>query len=138
MRRILLVLLVLAGLLSVGVGPAVSAPPGKLSVDVRPKATISADGLQAVVRVRVRCPAEPPVLEAFLYVTQVGNESQFAGLNLTCDGRWHRMAVSVSAFEEAPLHPGRARATAFVLLCDEAGAVCLSGEDSRNIHLREA
>jgi hypothetical protein len=137
MRRILLVLLVLGGLLSVGVGPAVSAP-GKLSVHIRPNAAISADGLHAVVTVRVRCPIEPPVLEAFLYVTQEGNESQFAGLNLTCDGRWHRMAVSVDAFEEAPLHAGRANATAFILLCDETTGECIDGQDSRRIFLREA
>jgi hypothetical protein len=138
MRRILLVLLVLAGSLSVGVGPAVSAPPGKVSVDIRPKGTISADGLNAVVRVRVRCPSQPPVLEAFMYITQEGNESQFAGLNLTCDGRWHRMAVSVDAFEEAPLHAGRANATAFILLCDETTGECIDGQDSRRIFLREA
>jgi hypothetical protein len=137
MRRIVLVLLVLAGLLSVGVGPAVSAPD-KVSVHIRRNATISDDGLHVVIKVRVRCPEEPPLLEAFAYLNQQGNESQFGGLNPTCDGRWHRMPVSVDSFEEAPFHPGRARATAFVLLCDEAGTVCVSGEDSRIVRLREA
>jgi hypothetical protein len=136
-RRVLLVLLVLAGLLPVGVGPVVSAP-SKLSVHIRRNATISADGLHVVVSVRIRCPAQPPVLEAFAYVTQEGNESDFGGLSPTCDGRWHRMAVSVNAFEDAPLHPGRARATAFVLLCDETSGDCVTGEDSRRIRLREA
>jgi hypothetical protein len=46
--------------------------------------------------------------------------------------------VSVNAFEDAPLHPGRARATAFVLLCDETSGDCVTGEDSRRIRLREA
>jgi hypothetical protein len=137
MRRVLLVLLVLASVLSVGVGPAVSSPDD-VKVRIRRNATISEDGLHMLVRLRVRCPAEPPLLEAFVYINQDGNESQFGGLNPTCDGSWHRSTARVDAFEEAPFHPGRAVATAFVLLCDEAGTECVSGEGSRRIRLREA
>jgi hypothetical protein len=77
------------------------------------------DGGQAVsVTVTASCKNDV-VLEAFVYVVQDGNQSQFAGIALQCDGARHRFTVRVNALDFL-FHEGEARASGFVLL--ESGA----------------
>ena len=73
------------------------------------------DGGQAVsVTVTASCKNDV-VLEAFVYVVQDGNQSQFAGIALQCDGARHRFTVRVNALDFL-FHEGEARASGFVLL----------------------
>ena len=74
------------------------------------------DGGQAVdVQVAVTCPAGGVVLEAFLYVTQQGNESDFAFFHPVCDGTPHSLTVRAAALDFV-FHRGKARLSALVLL----------------------
>jgi hypothetical protein len=54
-------------------------------------------GKAVVVQVTVTCPAGAEVLEAFLYVTQDGNQSQFASFQPICDDTPHTFTVRAQA-----------------------------------------
>lgn len=80
------------------------------------KNSVLLDGGQAVrVTVTASCSAGGAVLESFVYVVQDGNQSQFAGIPLQCDGARHRFTVRVNALDFL-FHEGPAQASGFVLL----------------------
>ena len=113
-RALLLALVVSLVAASVGVAQR----PTQLSADFAKTGTL-VDGGQAVdLRVTVRCPSGYRVLEAFAYVTQDGNQSQFAGIPVVCDGKRHTFTVRVRAFDDAPFRKGAARASGYVLVED--------------------
>jgi hypothetical protein len=75
-----------------------------------------ANGGQAVdVQAIVTCPAGAEVLEAFLYVTQDGNQSQFGFFQPVCDGTPHNFTVRVQALD-TPFHRDKARVSGYLLL----------------------
>jgi hypothetical protein len=114
MARSLRVLVVLVGFLVTVVAPPAQAQ-GTLSVEIGKRAAL-VDGGQAVdVQVMVTCPAGAEVLEAFLYVTQEGNESDFAFFQPLCDGTAHPFTVRAQAVD-AVFHRGKARVSAYILL----------------------
>ena len=55
------------------------------------------------------------VLEAFVYVNQDGNSTNFTGLRVTCDGQPHASNVTVTA-SGFLLHRGAASASGYLLL----------------------
>ena len=65
------------------------------------------------------CPAGAEVLEAFLYVTQDGNQSQFAFFQPICDDTPHTFTVRAQAVGFR-YHVGEAQVSAFVLLTSGA------------------
>jgi hypothetical protein len=114
MAKSLRVLVVLVGVLVMVVAPAARAQE-TLAVEIGKKAAL-VDGGQAVdVQVTVTCPAGAEVLEAFLYVTQAGNESDFAFFQPLCDGTAHTFTVRADAVDFV-FHRGKARASGYVLL----------------------
>jgi hypothetical protein len=121
---------VLLSLLAAGVVATGASAQGTLTANIQRNATLVSS--QAVsLKVSVRCPSGAEVLEAFVYIVQDGNQSQFAGIPVVCDGSTQRFTVTVNAFPETPFHVGPAQASGFVLL--------LSGESispTRQINVR--
>ena len=91
-------------------------------------------GLAVDVRVTVRCPAGYRVLEAFAYVTQDGNQSQFAPIPVVCDGKRHTYTVRVRGFE--PFHRGTARASGYILVENPETGATQSVSPTAEIKLR--
>ena len=131
-RRVLLC----ASLVVATLAPAIPAQAAdRLDVDIK-RAAQFISATEAQVRVRYVCPSGWTVLEAFLYITQDGNTSQFEGFSPTCDGRKHWATLTVDAFEETPFHRGTANATAYLLLEVPGGSDTASAGDTGVIHLR--
>jgi hypothetical protein len=92
MARWLRVLVLYIGMVGVLFVPRAVAQE-TLAVEIAKKATL-VDGGQAVeLQVTVTCPAGVEVLEAFLYVTQDGNQTLFTSFQPTCDGTPHMLLV---------------------------------------------
>lgn len=87
-----------------------------------------------MVHVAVTCTAVGEVLEAFVMVQQDRVSGQGGLFNVKCDGERHRSLARVTALD-GPFLAGEAHASAFVLVCDEAG-VCEQGQASKTIVLR--
>jgi hypothetical protein len=114
MARSLRILVVLVGVLVMLVAPQATAQ-GTLAVEIAKKARL-VDGGQAVdVAVTVTCPTGGVVLEAFLYVTQQGNESGFAFFQPVCDGTPHDFIVRAEAVDFV-FQRGKARVSTLLLL----------------------
>jgi hypothetical protein len=94
---------------------ALAAGGMRPSVDIARQASLTAGGEAAVLSVRVRCAPGSTVLEAFVYVVQNDNQSAFASIPVTCNGRWVRSTVQVSG-SGFQFHAGRARASGYLLL----------------------
>ncbi|HEX5954860.1 MAG TPA: hypothetical protein VFY37_02905 [Solirubrobacterales bacterium] len=130
-------LLAAVGLVLAGSGEAASAPE-PVSAKLLGSGTLVDDGSAAEVRVLVRCDPDPPLLEALVTGSQEGavgfGEGFFLGLR--CDGRPHVETARVQTFDEERFQLGKARFSAFVLLCDEVSSECFSGQDTRLVRLR--
>jgi hypothetical protein len=109
--RILVVLISLGALL---LTPRAAAQE-TLVVEVAPTARLIQGGKAVVVQVTVTCPTGAEVLEAFLYVTQDGNQSQFASFQPICDDTPHTFTVRAQAVGFR-FYVGEAQVSAFVLL----------------------
>src|SRR5687767_9510850 len=84
-----------------------------MSID--PDGKIIAGGQAVRLKVTASCPSGEDVLEAFVYVTQDGNQSRFAPVPVVCDGDSHRYNVRVEA-QDFVFHPGPARASGYLLV----------------------
>ena len=113
MKR-LLSLFVVAGALAM-LPPASALAQDVLTGQSAKKATLVDDGQAVLVTVTVTCPSGGELLEAFVYVVQDSNTSQFAGLPVVCDGTAQTVTVRVAALE-TPFHTGKARVSGYVLL----------------------
>ena len=103
-------------LLALASAPAAIA--GALAVEVAPTATLISRGEAVLVTLTVECPSGSQALEAFVYVVQDGNTSQFAGVPVRCNDRAHRYVVMVHASPDAPFHSGAARVSGYFLVGD--------------------
>jgi hypothetical protein len=102
--------------------PVSGAPPGPVQASVAPQATLVDDGAAVIVSVTVSCAGGSDVLEAFVYVTQDGQQSRFTPLAVRCGGRARTYEVRVPAPDGTTFHAGAASASAFVLV-DKNGDV---------------
>jgi hypothetical protein len=106
----------LVALLATGTTAAAKAPvPATFGAEIAKRAFLEDGGQQVALTVNVICPAGSDVLEAFVYVSQDGNESSFAGIPVTCDSSAHTYVVHAAAYD-TPFHEGRAQASGYVLL----------------------
>ena len=136
--RSILASLVVPAILSASMATtAVAARGGELRVDIKHNAVLIDAGQAVLVSVKARCPVGYDVLEAFVYISQDGNESDFGFFGLTCNGKQQRFVVRVSAFDEARFHPGTAHASAYVLVTDPATEETLTAQDSDQIKIRD-
>jgi hypothetical protein len=135
---ILIVATALAAVAVVGARSAEAVPQDE-SVEVKllGSGSLLDDGTTVEVRVLVRCPPTPPLLEALVTGSQEGNVGFAEGffLAVTCDGRTHVEVAQLHTFDGERFVEGKAFVSAFVLLCDETGAVCFSGGDTRFVRL---
>jgi hypothetical protein len=76
MRRCLFVAFVISAF-AILADPVAGARPGPVQASVSPEATLVEGGAAVLVDVTVRCAGGSDVLEAFVYVTQDGQQSQF-------------------------------------------------------------
>ena len=113
MKR-LLSLVVVVGALAM-LPPASALAQDVLTAEIAKKATLADDGQAVLVTVTVTCPSGSELLEAFVYIVQDGNTSQFAGLPVVCDGTAQTVTVRVPTLE-MPFQTGKARASGYVVL----------------------
>lgn len=109
-------------MLTVALYGPVSAQQQQLSITFAKTATL-VDGGQAVeLRVRTVCAiAGAEVLEAFVYVTQNGNQSQFAPIPVTCSDK-HRpqKATVIVPSLDFLFQEGDANISTYILVVDPA------------------
>jgi hypothetical protein len=130
MARLLRILIVLIGVSCVLLVPRAAAQEA-LSIQIDKKAALVDGGLAVEVHGTVTCPAGAEVLEAFLYVVQNGNQSQFASLQPVCDGTSQPFTVLAQAVGFV-FHRGKAQVSGYLLLTtgeaiSPTGAVRLHG-----------
>ena len=98
---------------------SVGAKDLHVSATVAPTATLVGTGQAVDLTVGVACgPGRAQVLEAFVYVTQDGNQSQFApirGIRCTNKTRWYTVRVQALDFQ---FHRGTANVSGYVLVTD--------------------
>ena len=105
MAKPLRILVVLIGLGALLLAPRAAAQQ-TLVVEIAPTARLIQGGKAVVV-------------QAFLYVTQDGNQGQFASLQPICDDTPHTFTVRAQA-DGFRFHVGEAQVSAFVLLTSGA------------------
>jgi len=110
MRRF--VVLVLAILLT---APVARAQEETLSVEIGRFVEFVDEG-SVLASVTVTCAPGAEVLEAFAYVVQRDQNSNFGFFSAICDGTPHTVLVPIEAAEGQVFRRGRARLSAFVLL----------------------
>src|SRR5215211_881628 len=137
--RIVVVLLGVLALNVATIGTPTTASAAREPVEVKllGSGRLLDGGTVAEVRVHVQCDPTPPLLEAGVTGSQDGNVGFGEGffLNLTCDGRRHVEFAQIQTFDDESFRRGKAYVSAFVLLCDETGAHCFSGGDTRLVQL---
>ena len=137
-RRSVLAFFAVAAILSASMATtAVAARGGEVRVDIKRNAVLIDAGQAVLVSVKARCPVGYDVLEAFVYISQEGNESDFGFFGLTCNGKQQRFVVRLNTFDEARFHPGSAHASALVLVIDPKTDETLSDQDSQQVKIRE-
>lgn len=113
------------------------APPASAEevviADVAPTATLVGAGESADIQVTVTCPKRLDVLEAFVYITQDGYTSQFAGIGIRkCKGKPVTYTLRVHSLEQ-PFHPGEASASSYVLVYNQDQTDTISGGEFQPI-----
>lgn len=106
-------------------------PPGAaqdtIVADIAPTATLVGAGEAADLEVTVTCPKKHDVLEAFVYITQDGYTSQFAGIGIgKCKGKPITYEVRVRSLE-VPFHRGEASASSYVAVYNQDHSDTISG-----------
>ena len=111
----------------------------RLSVDIIGKTATLVDGGQAVeLKVKTVCAIEGvQVLEAFVYVTQNGNTSQFAPIPVSCgdNPRPQKSVVRIPALDFL-FQEGEANTSAFVLVYNPVTGEDFSTGDTEIIRIR--
>ena len=126
----ILALITMVGLLFGGVASAQSgfdlriAGPGK----------ISATGTSVTVPVSVRCQTGSNVMEAHVSVSQ-DDAWGMRGFTPVCDGRWHKLSVSVNSFGGS-FEPGFAQASGYLLICNSDFSQCNSVSSGKRIRVQ--
>jgi hypothetical protein len=136
--RFRIVLLLLTAALAFGQTLSIAYARESVTVKIYPQATLVAEGQAVEVTVKVACDlSSGEVLEAFVYVVQDGNQSNFAAIPVVCDGRQHESLIRVAMFPDGlAFHRGTAIASAFVLLLDPVTGGTVSGDDTRTVKIR--
>ena len=114
MRAAFASLFTLLALLAVA-GPAAGAGARPVEASIAPEATLVDGGAAVLVDVTVSCAGGSDVLEAFVYVTQDGQQSPFAAIPVRCGGT-RTYTVRVPAPSGATFHAGTASASGYVLV----------------------
>ena len=109
-----------------------------LSVDIGKTATLVDGGEAIELKVKTVCAIEGvQLLEAFVYVTPNGNQSQFAPIPVSCGNipRPQKAIVRIPALDFL-FQEGQTNASAFVLVYDPATGEDFSTGDTELIRIR--
>ena len=118
MRKIVTAVVGVALFAAGSILPISAAPRVTVSVEIAPTATLVAGGGAVDIAIGVACtPPRARALEAFVYITQDGNQSQFAAIPVDCSRRTRWTIVRVSALDFT-FHRGAANASAYVAVTD--------------------
>ena len=124
-----------AGLLLLAVSSAQARE--SITVKIDNNATLIDGGEAVEVGMKISCPRGFEVLEAFMYVVQGENNSNFDFFPLICDGRKHNVVGLVSAAEDAPLfRRGNASVSVYILLLNPNTGETLSTSPVGKIKIR--
>lgn len=115
MRKCALAISILA-ILAVLAAPASAVKPGPVQASIAPEATIVEGGAAVLVTLTVRCAGGSDVLEAFVYVSQEGQQSPFTPIQVRCGGKARTYVVRVPAPEGTTFQAGTAQASGFILV----------------------
>jgi hypothetical protein len=136
MRRLFLLfvsLLAVGGVLAL---PGSAAAQQAVSVSIESNGKVVGSGEAAAVRLTVSCEAPFEVLEANLSLSQ-GAASGFTGFGgFGCDGKNHKLRVTVPANEGTAFAKGPASASAFVLVINPNTQETQQGQASQTVTLR--
>ena len=135
-RRISLVHKLVLLLLVVNLWAGTALAPAPLKVWVHHNGSLSANGEVLTLSGRIRCAQGYEVLEAFIYVVQDQNSSQFAALPVTCDGRMHAFAVTLLAYPDSGFHAGAAMTSGYILLHDPDTGNTVATSPTESVRLR--
>lgn len=134
-RIVLLVVLALSLVAALN-GPALAGQ--QLSVTIGKTATLVEGGQAVELRIRTVCAIEAvQVLEAFVYVTQDGNTSQFAPIPVSCGDRSkpQKAIVRVPALDFL-FHEGEANVSGYILVYDPVTGIDYSTSPTGVIRIR--
>ena len=121
MRRFSIAVLALA-ILGAAVAQTALARPGPVQASIAPEAVLVDEGAAVTIEVSVKCAGGSDVLEAFVYVSQDEQQSQFVTIPVRCGGKARTYAIRVPAPEGTVFHAGSATASGYVLV-DKKGSV---------------
>jgi len=117
-------------------GPALAQ--NSLSIDIGTHARL-VDGGQAVeLKIRTVCAIQGvEVLEAFVYVTQNGNQSQFAPIPVSCSHKHRPQKATVNVpSQDFLFQEGDANASAYVLVFDPITGIDYSAGAGEVVRIR--
>lgn len=116
------VALLVASVFAATAASVTAAPPGPVQASVAPEASLVDGGAAVLVDVIVSCAGGSDVLEAFVYVTQGDQQSQFVPIPVRCGGRARSYTVRVPAPAGTAFQAGRASVSGYILV-DRQGTV---------------
>lgn len=133
-RLLILCLVVLAA--TVTAFSQLSAQTDTLLLEIEKKAELVNEGTAANLTVTVACPDGWEVLEAFVYINQDGNSTDFARIPIVCDAVEHSAVVRVNAAPDQLFHKGKASASGFILIINSDTGETLSLSPSVRLKLK--
>jgi hypothetical protein len=135
-KSMIILLIAILAITTVFAGPALAKQ--SLSVDIGKTATLVDGGRAVELKIKTVCAMQGfEVLEAFVYVTQNGNTSQFAPIPVSCSDipRPQKSTVTVLALDFL-FQEGEANASAFILLIDPTRGDTFSTSPTQVIQIR--
>ena len=103
---------------------------GDVVADVDRRAELVDDGAGVVLPITASCPPGYQVQEAVNYVVQGEQTSSMRGYSIPCDGQDHTVSIRVDSFDQ-PFRRGKAFATSYLLVINDAGETRSGGERQR-------
>ena len=108
-----------------------------IKVALKPIGIAISNGTAVQISLSITCDPFGELLEALVTLTSpdVFGEGFFG--SVVCDGLKHSYLVTVRP-PEGTFDVGKARASAFVLFCDDVSQDCIDGQDTREIRIKKS
>jgi hypothetical protein len=110
---------------------------GRVQVSIDQNGLLLNGGQSAQVTVTVKCsPGNAEIIEAFVYITQEGIQSNFAPIPVVCRGGSNMYQITISTSGGETLKTGLAHASAYILISHPKTGRTTSGQASGSIILQ--
>ncbi len=116
--------------------PRIAVAQESLTAEIANQAKLQNNGQAVRLTISVYCPAGYEVLEAFVYITQDGNQSQYGRIPVRCDGKQHGYTVRVIAYDGRPFQYGSASASGYILVYNPTTGTTQSTSPTQDITIR--